>query len=93
VTHVTNGWALFRQHARVDGVPRSSLEDLEEAIDELEGSIAEGDAGTKLARVANAVSKPMERVFGTYQTVVPPRVLTLDYLGNELLIDAKRIAR
>jgi hypothetical protein len=42
----------------------------------------------ELARVANAVSEPMEEVFGVYQDPVPAIVLALDHGVREVQLDA-----
>jgi hypothetical protein len=88
LAEIQAAWDVYRTYAAADGAPKSARRALEEAIEELEGSVEEGDTNTKLARVANAISAPMPRLFAVYHPQIPPIVLELDYLGRELLFDA-----
>lgn len=41
-----------------------------------------------VGRAANVVSSVMEELFGLYNPPVPPPIITLDYLGREVFLDA-----
>ena len=88
LTKIQQGFAAYRGHAVSDGAPQAIVDRLKTVSDELRDAIAEGETGPALARITNAVSAPMPRLFAVYTEPVPPTVLVLDYVGRELELDA-----
>ena len=84
------GWKRFRATAKKDGASASTLAKMDSAVASLvaANAAAKGER-PKLARVANAVSESMEALYALYSPTVPPAILTLDYLGREVVLDAQ----
>lgn len=82
-------WQEFRAQATRDGATTAVLSSMDDAVAGLHAVVdANGDT-TALARAANSVSAPMPRLFELYEDPVPPAVLQLDYLGREVVLDAR----
>ncbi|MCA9493680.1 MAG: hypothetical protein KC621_27295, partial [Myxococcales bacterium] len=72
-----------------DGAAAADLDAMDAAVSAL--SDAAGAAtldDVSLARVANAVSGPMDELFALYDDPVPASILALDYGGREVSLDA-----
>jgi hypothetical protein len=52
-------------------------------------AITTAEDPTRAARAANAISAPMAELFAIYLPTVPPAVLSLDYLGREVVLDGR----
>ncbi len=87
---IQDGFAAYRGHAVGDGAPQAIVDRLELVISELADARAEAQTGLALARITNKVSAPIPRLFAGYTDPVPPTVLVLDYVGRELMLDAKQ---
>lgn len=81
-------WAAFRDQAVKDGAAQETIAAVGTAIDNLKSVAAGTPDAVSLARAANAISAPMEGLYAIYDPAVPAGVLTLDYLGREVLLDA-----
>ncbi|MEQ9321532.1 MAG: hypothetical protein RIF41_20370 [Polyangiaceae bacterium] len=84
---IASGWQAFRAQAESDGASGDVLDAMDAATAGLTAAV--GDGSSDLARAANAISAPMDELFGLYQDPVPPAVLALDYLGREVALDAR----
>jgi hypothetical protein len=80
-------WASAREIVIGDGANPADVAAMDGAIAGLLRSVGGKADPVSLARAANAVSLHMDELFGVYQPVVPPAVLTLDFLGREILLD------
>ena len=81
-------WESYRPQALQDGVAEADAAALDQAIATLRDAAVPGAVPVALARVANGVSAPMPDLFAVYDPAVPAAVLTLDYLGREVALDA-----
>jgi len=81
-------WDGYRDRARSDGVEAEAVSALDAAIDHLVQDLEGAPSTLELARSVNAVSAPMASFYSAYQPEVPAEVLTLDYVGRELRLDA-----
>lgn len=87
---ISEALTRYQQQASKDGVPASALQRLTAAVQGLVAAAANHAlSAIDLARTANAVSAPMEEIYTVYNPPAPPRLLTLDYLGREVILDAK----
>ena len=71
-----------------DGQSKSSLAALDDAISHVNEVLSANLTNTVLARAVNGVSKSMEKLFAFYKPLVPPKLMTLDYIGREIQLDA-----
>jgi hypothetical protein len=85
-------WKKLRKIVVRDGLRTSSVQALDKSVSRLSSLSAASTDGVKLARAANAVSGTMDDVFELYHPKVPPTILTLDYLGREMVLDCKENA-
>jgi hypothetical protein len=86
---VRDSWRAFRPRAVQDGATMETLTQMDTAVQELEASAAMMPEVNALARKANAIGAPMEALFARYVPPVPSSLLTLDYLGREVQLDAR----
>ena len=87
---ISEALTRYQQQASKDGVSASALQRLATAAQGLVAAAANHAlSATDLARVADAVSAPMEEIYAVYNPPAPPKLLTLDYLGREVILDAK----
>jgi hypothetical protein len=80
-------WASVRAMVAGDGASAADVAAMDGAIAGLQRAVEGRADPVSLARAANAVGLHMDELFGLYQPVIPPAVLTLDFLGREILID------
>jgi hypothetical protein len=80
-------WASVRETVIGDGATPADVAAMDGAISRLQQAVDGRADPVSLARAANAVGLHMDELFGLYQPVIPPAVLTLDFLGREILID------
>lgn len=80
-------WAALREAGTVDDAPANALADLDSAIAALATAARNPVDAATVARAANAVSAPMDELFGLFEPTVPSDVLALDYLGREIVLD------
>lgn len=87
---MTAGWTYFRDQVAADGASEADLVALDVAIAALNEAVANQPDLTdyELARAANMISEPMDELFGIYQDPVPAIILSLDYGGREVQLDA-----
>jgi hypothetical protein len=81
-------WQGFRAQAGADGATSTMLAATDAAVATMVTAAA-GSDGMAAARAANGVSAAMPDLFALYQPAVPPALLALDYLGRELVLDAR----
>lgn len=86
---IADALAAYRGHAAKDGVSVAVLADLETAASTVTGLVQKGSTGVELARAGNAISAPMSKIYGVYGPPLPVVMLDLDYLGREVLLDAR----
>lgn len=82
-------WARYRARGVSDGAPADALIAVDTAIADANRLAATNATGPQLARAFNAISAPMGRIYATYKPPVPASLLDLDYLGRELIVDAR----
>lgn len=87
---IDTGWKAFRVEAEAAGGRTEDLAAMDAAIAGLVSAAANTTDAILLARAANAVSGPMDELFALYEAPVPPAVLALDYLGREVVLDARQ---
>lgn len=87
---MTAGWAYFRDQVKDDGASDADITALDDAIAGLNDAVTiqSSLSDYELARAANAISEPMDELFGIYQDPVPAVILALDYGGREVQLDA-----
>lgn len=88
VTDLTSAWDQYRARATADGVSDSAVSSLDGSIQAFVALAAGAPAAVELARAANAVSEMLPQFYDLYQPAVPSQVLSLDYLGREMELDA-----
>jgi hypothetical protein len=81
-------WPSLKDKAIDAGARETDIAGMDRAIAGLRRSLIDMAERPALARAANAVSLHMEELYGLYRPVFPPAVLTLDFLGREILLDA-----
>jgi hypothetical protein len=86
---ISSGWRSFRAQAAGDGAGAADLSAMDAAVSAFSGSAATSTDVVALARAANGVSATMDELFALYEAPVPPEVLSLDYLGREIVLDAR----
>ena len=86
---LNDAWQSFRPRAQTDGASTNVLDTMDRSITELRSVASNPPGDVELARAANAVSAPMDELFALYEPPVPPAVLELDYLGREVVLDAR----
>jgi hypothetical protein len=89
-TEVARSWALFRTRAAKDGVPASDVSRVDTAVASLGTAITAQAPALDIGRAFNGVSAPMASIYAVYKPAIPATLLDLDYLGRELMLDARR---
>lgn len=87
---IDGAWRSFRAEAGSAGAAAEVVSQMDEAVSGLVSASATPTDAAVLARAANAISAPMDELFALYETAVPPAVLALDYLGREVVLDARQ---
>jgi len=87
---IDTNWLAFRAQAATDGAAAADLTAMDQAIAGLQAALTAGGDNVVVARAANAISGPMDELFALYDPAVPPALLALDYLGREVVLDAKQ---
>jgi hypothetical protein len=86
---IMQGWTAYRPSAVTAGAAASLLTRLDNAIAAMQTSIQAADkTPLSMGRASNAVTQPMAELFEIYHPAIPGNVITLDYLGRELRLDA-----
>ena len=86
---LATSWSSFRATAIADGVSQADAASLDAAIAALPQAASANKTPVELARAADTVSAPMDRLFAVYNPASPPVLLKLDYLGREVQLDAR----
>jgi hypothetical protein len=73
-----------------DGLSDASLHALDGSLAQLSSLSATSKDNVALARAANAVTGTMDDVVALYHPKVPPTIITLDFLGRELVLDCAK---
>jgi hypothetical protein len=87
---IVDAWQAFRPEAAAAGAPVEDLTAMDAAVDGLVAAAMDPTDAVVLGRAANAVSGPMDELYGLYDAPVPAEVLALDYLGREVVLDARQ---
>jgi hypothetical protein len=82
-------WKRLRKTLARDGLRNAVIRELDASVAQLSSLSAAGTDRIQLARAANAVSGPMDDVFDLYHPRVPGALLSLDFLGRELVLDCR----
>lgn len=85
---IRDRWKKLRSAVVRDGLQDASARALDKSVAHLESLSRTTDDKVRLARAANALSDTMDDVFTLYRPKVPPEILSLDFLGRELVLDA-----
>ena len=80
-------WRVIRARLVIDGALPVDLDAMDTSIAALVATVSTDP--TTVARAANAVSATMDELFALYHPTVPPAILALDYLGREVVLDAR----
>src|SRR5262245_15404170 len=86
---LSDAWLVYLPMARRDEAPEAAITAVDTAVLSLPGVLAGSPDPAAAARAVNAVSLPMARLYDTYAPQVPSVVLDLDYLGREVVLDAR----
>ena len=89
VNTAASHWSSYRGHGASDGVAADVLAAVDTAVANVNLLSAANATGPQLARAFDAISAPMARIYGVYKPPVPATLLDLDYLGRELIVDAR----
>jgi hypothetical protein len=82
-------WKRLRKTLMRDGLRNAIVRDLDASVEHLWSLSAASADRIQLARAANAVSGPMNDVFDLYRPRVPSALLSLDFLGREIVLDCR----
>jgi hypothetical protein len=82
-------WKKLRGTVVRDGLKSASVRALDKSVAQFSALSQAGASSIDLARAVNAVSDTMDDVFALYHPKVPPEILSLDFLGRELVLDCK----
>jgi hypothetical protein len=85
---LATAWSSYRPVAVRDGATTATLAEVDDAVAAVTALLAQAPPALTAARAINAVSAPMPDLYALYHPKVPVAVLTLDYLGREVLLDA-----
>lgn len=81
-------WTSFKeQETTVLSQDEDTVAGVDAAVSGLKAMASAGSDDLRLARGANAVSAYMFKLFSLYGNAVPPDVMSLDYLGREIVLD------
>ena len=82
-------WKRLRKTMQRDGLRAAALKALDKSVAQLSTTAAQSKDALQLARAANAVTDPMDDVFELYHPKAPPTLMSLDFLGRELVLDSR----
>jgi hypothetical protein len=85
-------WKKLRKIMQRDGLSSAKIRALDKAVARFSSLSATSTDGVQLARAANAISDTMDDVFELYHPKVPPTLISLDFLGREIVLDCKESA-
>ncbi|MCA9552913.1 MAG: hypothetical protein KC933_22955, partial [Myxococcales bacterium] len=88
---IDTAWNTFKTQAMTDGATAGLVASVDAAVSALKTVVTSTAGDLALARSANGVSAPMSGLFALYEDPVPPAVLELDYLGREVVLDAREL--
>ena len=83
-------WKKLRKTLTRDGLRNAIIRDLDASVAHLWSLSAASADRIQLARAANAVSGPMNDVFDLYRPWIPSALLSLDFLGREIVLDCRQ---
>jgi hypothetical protein len=86
---LSDSWKKLRKTVVHDGLKDASVRALDRSVARLSSLSETNTDSVELARAANAVSDTMDDVFALYHPKVPPEILSLDFLGREIVLDCK----
>lgn len=89
IARARKAWAAYRPRAVKDGASDDVVAAVDTALSALAHVTPTKGRRVTAARAANAVSAQMAPLFALYHPRVPAPVMTLDYLGRELALDAR----
>ena len=88
---LSEAWTRYQPQASRDGVPASALQQLDAAVQGFVTAAANRSVSAiDAARAANAISAPLDEIYAVYKPPIPTQLLKLDYLGREVVLDAKQ---
>jgi hypothetical protein len=82
-------WKKLRKTVLRAGLKDASARSLDKSVARLASLSASPAGNLQLARAANAVTDAMDDIFALYHPKAPPELMTLDFLGRELELDAR----
>jgi hypothetical protein len=82
-------WKKLRKTVMRAGLKDASARSLDKSVARLASLSASTASNLQLARAANAVTDTMDDIFALYHPKAPPELMTLDFLGRELVLDAR----
>jgi hypothetical protein len=85
-------WKKLRKIVQRDRLSSATIRALDKAVARFSSLSATSTDRVQLARAANAISDPMDDVFELYHPKVPPTLISLDFLGREIVLDCKESA-
>lgn len=80
-------WQGYRNQAIRDGANGNLITAMDVSVDAFSRVTQHSADKFKIARAANSVSANMENFFTLYNPRIPPVIMTLDYLGREIVVD------
>ena len=87
VNEIDKLWQSFRSQAVQDGTNTAVATSMDNAVDSLKQLVNSSADSIALARSANAISALMSNLYDIYNPIVPSEILSLDYLGREIVLD------
>jgi hypothetical protein len=82
-------WKKLRTTVVRAGLKDASARALDRSVAGLLSLSGSSAGDLQLARAANAVTDTMDDIFALYHPKAPPELMTLDFLGRELVLDAR----
>ncbi len=86
---IQSRWKKLRKTVVRAGLKEASARALDRSVARLVSLSASAADTLQLARAANAVTDTMDDIFALYHPKAPPELMTLDFLGRELMLDAR----
>lgn len=87
---IDDAWRAFRSEAAAAGAPGEDLTAMDSAVKEFVAAAMSPADPVVLARASNSVSATMDELYALYEAPVPSEVLAMDYLGREVVLDARQ---
>jgi hypothetical protein len=88
-TEASATWQRYASSAAKDGVPAARITAVTAALALIKERAAANASPTEVARACNEISAPMAQIYFVYKPTVPVDALDLDYMGREVLLDAR----